>query len=98
MSKLHMLAGAVAADKDAGTEHVCAYVVLADGAKSRVFKLHGEKKAPVLEELPAATTLDLRRFQEEIKRELSGHGPARPADPSWACDFVRVHVRLDLGS
>jgi hypothetical protein len=98
MSRLHMMAGAVAGEgTDEANEHVSAYVVLADGPKSRVFKLGGKKSAPVIEELSAATTLDLRRFQEELKKDLAGLGVLRPADASWASEVVRVHLRCDLG-
>src|SRR5579871_3861831 len=93
MSRLHMLAGAVATGGDPATDHVSAYVVLAEGPKSRLFKLAGEKESPRVEELATATTLDLKRFQEELKKDLEGIGPLRPADPSWACEVIRVHLR-----
>jgi hypothetical protein len=92
-----MMAGAVAADGGASDPHVSAYVVLADGPKSRLFKIGGTKAKPTVEELDAATTLDLKRFQEDVKTDLAAHGPSRPADAGWACDVVRVHVRADLG-
>jgi hypothetical protein len=93
-----MLAGQIASEgADPATEHVSAYVVLADGAKSRVFKLGGKTSAPVIEELSSATTLDLRRFQEESKKDLAGLGVLRPADASWASEVVRLHLRCDLG-
>ena len=92
-----MLAGAIASGADAETTHVGAYVVLADGPKSRLFKLTGSMNAPRVEELDAATTLDLRRFQEELKKDLEGFGVLRPADATWACEKVRAHLRVDLG-
>jgi len=92
-----MMAGAVATGADPATEHVSAYVVLADGPKSRLFKISGATKAPHIDELDAATTLDLKRFQEELKVDLAGLGPLRPAVASWACDIVRIHLRADLG-
>ncbi len=100
MSKLHMLAGAVAPGAGPASEasdHVSAYVVLAEGAKSRLFKIGGRASAPTIEELNAATTLDLKRFQEELKKDLAGLGPLRTADATWACEIVRVHLRCDLG-
>jgi hypothetical protein len=97
MSRLHMMAGAVAAGTDPGTEQVSAYVVLADGSKSRLFKIEGKTTSPQVSELDAATTLDLKRFQEQLKTDLAGLGPVRAADASWACEFVRVHLRWDLG-
>jgi len=92
-----MMAGATAPGEGGEGEQVSAYVVLAEGPKSRLFKIAGPKSAPRVEELDAATTLDLKRFQEAAKKDLAGHGPVRPADPSWACDVVRVHLRVDLG-
>jgi len=97
MSRLYMLAGAVVTGTDAETQHVGAYVVLAEGPKSRLFKITGTTSAPRVEELDAATTLDLKRFQEELKRELSGLGTLRGADATWACEAVRAHLRFDLG-
>ena len=92
-----MMAGAVATDAASATEHVSAYVVLAEGPTSRLFKLSGVKSAPRIDELDAATTLDLKRFQDEAKNDLAAFGPSRPADKAWACDVVRVHLRQDLG-
>jgi len=92
-----MMAGAVAASADPATERVSAYVVLADGPKSRLFKIGGTKTAPHIDELDAATTLDLKRFQEELKRDLAGLGGLHPADATWACEIVRAHLRADLG-
>jgi hypothetical protein len=97
MSRLYMMAGAVATGTDSATEHVSAYVVLADGPKSRLFKIGGTTSAPQVEELDGATTLDLRRFNDQLKSDLAGMGPPRRADASWACDVVRVHLRADLG-
>jgi hypothetical protein len=97
MSRLHMMAGAVATGTDPATEHVSAYVVLADGPKSRLFKIAGETSAPRIEELDAATTLDLKRFQDELKKDLAGMGTLRPAAGTWACEIVRIHLRADLG-
>jgi hypothetical protein len=97
MSRLYMMAGAVATGTDAGKDHVSAYVVLADGAKSRLFKVSGQTHAPHIDELTAATTLDLKRFQEVVKTDLEGFGAVRPADKTWACEAVRLHLRCDLG-
>jgi len=90
-----MMAGGVATQGAA--EHVSAYVVLADGAKSRLFKIAGTRSAPEIVELDAATTLDLKRFREEVTTDLAGRGDVRPADATWACEAVRVHLRVDLG-
>jgi hypothetical protein len=92
-----MMAGAFATGTDPKAEHVSAYVVLADGPKSRLFKIAGERSSPRIEELDAATTLDLKRFQEDVKKDLAGLGALQPADATWACERVRVHLRADLG-
>jgi hypothetical protein len=97
MSKLLMMAGAIATGGEPATDHVSAYVVLSDGGKSRMFRVFGTLSAPQIEELDGGTTLDLRRFQEKLKRDLVGLGPHRPADAHWACDAIRVHLRCDLG-
>ena len=91
-----MLAGAVAGT---GTEtmHVGAYVVLADGLKSRLFRITGKRSAPHIEELDSATTIDLKRFQAELKKDLAGLGPMGPGDANWACETVRTYLRCDLG-
>jgi hypothetical protein len=92
MSKLHMMAGAVASTPEPGSDWISAYVVLSAGAKSRVFKLSGKTSAPEIDELPAATTLDLKRFQDEMKNDLFGMGPAKVADAVWVCEVVRAHI------
>jgi hypothetical protein len=97
MSRLYMIAGAIATRAESKIEEVSAYVVLAEGVKSRLFKIVGEKGAPRIEEIATATTLDLKRFQDEVKKDLVEFGPTRSADKEWACDVVRVHLRLDLG-
>jgi hypothetical protein len=98
MSKLLMMAGAVAcADADAGpgaVGFVSAYVALAAGAKSRVFKVTGPMTAVDVVELDAATTLDMKRFQEDLARDLAGKGPTQKADSTWVCDRVRAHIGI----
>ncbi len=97
MAKLFMMAGG-SADGDAGTAGwVSAYVVLSAGAQSRVFKVLGKMDAPAIDELPAATTLDLKRFQDEMKEDLSGMGVVRAADKEWVCGIVRAHLRAKDG-
>ncbi len=86
-----------AARGDGATETVSAYVILSDGAKSRVFKLSGYKKSPRIDELDAATTLDLKRFQDAVKNDLGDEGTSSPLDKTWACEIVRIHLRADLG-
>ena len=97
MSKLYMLAGAVAPGTDPASERVSAYVVLTEGGRSRLFKLTGTRAEPRIEELDAATTLDLKRFRDETKNDLAGLGALQAADGNWACEAVRTHLREDLG-
>jgi hypothetical protein len=100
MSRLFMLAGAVTQSGDPAGERVSAFVVLSEGVKSRLFKVSGKTSAPTIEELGAATTLDVKMFREVAERELRGagwSGAIRPADGTWACEAVRLHLRCDLG-
>jgi hypothetical protein len=97
MSKLLMLAGAMAGGGAPKDEMVSAYVVLSEGAKSRLFKISGTVGAPRVDELDAATTLDLQRFRDETQKDLAGKGQLRPADGTWACETVRAFLRVDLG-
>lgn len=92
-----MMAGSFAVGGDPKAEHVSAYVVLAEGPKSRLFKLSGLRSAPHVEELDAATTLDLKRFQSEVSEDLEHFGPREALDKTWACEAVRLHLRSDLG-
>ena len=103
MSKLLVLASGVVKVPRGGPRAVSAYVVLSAGAKSRVFRVRGAAEAPSVEELPAATTLDVRRFQAELQQDLQpaldelraqGH-PAHVelSRPEWVTAFVRKHLK-----
>jgi len=70
VSKLLVLASGVVKVPRGGVRAVSAYVVLSAGAKSRVFRVRGAGDAPTVEELPAATTLDMKRFQSELQSDL----------------------------
>jgi hypothetical protein len=108
MSKLLVLAGGVVkAPKGAGLRAVSAYVALSAGEKSRVFRVRGSPDAPVVEEMSAATTLDIRRFQNELQNDLQsaldelrtqGH-PAHVelSRPHWVCSFVKRHLKATEG-
>jgi hypothetical protein len=82
---------------------VSAYVVLSAGSASRIFRVRGPGRAPKVEELPAATTIDIRRFQNELQSDLQGDldtvrakgHPAHvePSSPEWVCAFVRAHLK-----
>jgi hypothetical protein len=87
---------------------VSAYIVLSAGAASRIFRVRGPGRAPKVEELPAATTIDLRRFQLELQADLQADldslrekgFPAyvEPSSPEWVCGFVRGHLRDTEGT
>ena len=99
-----MLAGGLV-EPGAGTPGgVVAYVAVSGSPQgSRLFKLTGPANAPVVEELPSATTIDLGRFDRDARDELEpaviaieklGGKTAvtRPA-PAWVCGHIRAHLR-----
>jgi len=108
MSKLLVLAGGVVKmPKGGGIRAVSAYVVLSAGPQSRVFRVRGTPDAAVVDEMPAATTLDIRRFQTELQNdlqpaldELRMHGHPVHIElsrPDWVCSFVKRHLKATEG-
>jgi hypothetical protein len=106
VGKLLVLASGVV--KSSGAPRaVSAYVVLSAGAASRVFRVRGEASTPAIEELPSATTLDIKRFQTELDEDLQpALRAARAADgkahielsrPEWVCACVRKHLKETEG-
>jgi len=102
VAKLLVLASGMVQEPGGAPLAVSGYVVLSAGAASRIFSVRGPGRAPKVEELPAATTIDLRRFQKELEADLQadlaavrakGH-PAhiQPSSPDWLCAFVRAHL------
>jgi hypothetical protein len=102
-----VLASGVVKAPKGGPRAVSAYVVLSAGAQSRVFRVRGLADAPKVEELPPATTLDVRRFQVELGEDLQpqldelraeGH-PAHidQPQPAWVTAFVRKHLESAEG-
>jgi hypothetical protein len=88
MPKLLMLAGGVV---PGSPRALGAYVVLSAGTQSRVFKVKGSE----VEELPAATTLDVKRFERELREDL---GPALEKPPAaQVTDIVREHLHRTEG-
>ena len=103
MGKLLVLAGGVVNVPKGGPRAVSAYVVLSAGPQSRVFRVRGAADAPSVEELPSATTLDVKHFQVELQEDLQpaldelrteGH-PAHieTSRPEWVTAFVRKHLK-----
>jgi hypothetical protein len=108
MAKARMLAGGIV-EPGAGTSGaVIAYVAVSGGVHgSRLFRVDGPASAPVVKELPSATTVDLGRFDRDAQRELEpairaleslgGKGAiARPA-PAWVCGHVKAHLKATEG-
>ncbi len=103
MPKLLVLASGVVKVPRGGPRAVSAYVALSAGAQSRVFRVRGAADAPSVEELPPATTLDVRRFQTELQSdlqpavdELRAQGQAAHVElsrPEWVTAFVRKHLK-----
>jgi hypothetical protein len=107
MSKLMMLAGGIVEQGGGLPGMASAYVVLSAGRKSRLFKVHGPVDALRVDELPAATTIDLQRFQRELESDLmplllgarAVGGAAAMATPSEESifDAVRGHLKTHEG-
>jgi hypothetical protein len=98
-----MLAGKIVEPGAGAPGAVAAFVAVSFGVSgSRLFKLSGPTTAPRVEELPAATTVDLGRFNRELHEELRPAlerieqlgGPASLAQPSseWVCGQVLAHL------
>jgi hypothetical protein len=108
VSKLLVLAsGVVKAPGGGGVRALSAYVVLSAGPSSRVFRVRGPGDAPSIEELPSATTLDVKRFQSDLQHDLQpvldelraqGH-PAHVelSRAEWVAAVVRKHLKATEG-
>jgi hypothetical protein len=102
-----MLAGGIVEQSGGLPGMASAYVVLSAGRKSRIFKVHGTIGALVVDELPAATTIDLQRFQRELESDLmplllgarATGGEAALGTPSEESifDAVRRHLKTNEG-
>jgi len=108
VAKLLVLASGMVQEPGGAPLAVSAYVVLSAGAGSRIFRVRGPGRAPKVEELAAATTIDIRRFQNELQADLQGDldsvrakgHPAHvePSSPEWVCGFVRAYLRESEGT
>jgi|SRR5215472_12469732 len=106
-SKLFMLAGGIVDAGGGRPVAVSAYVVLSGGTASRVFKVKGDDASPAIDELPSATTLDLKRFQLELEEDLrptlerirgaGGGAQIAKAAPAWVCGLLRKHLKEKEG-
>jgi hypothetical protein len=108
VSKLLVLAsGVVKAPGGGSVRALSAYLVLSAGAKSRVFRVRGAGDAPVIEELPSATTLDVKRFQTDLQEDLQPVLDELRADGypahvelsrhDWVAAIVRKHLKATEG-
>jgi hypothetical protein len=100
MGKLWMVAGRQVNGGD-GKERLGAYVVLSAGRMSRIFAVRGTTSSAEVTELPSATTIDMKRFESELEKDLrleagvSGAQAAPATRPSeaWVCGAVRTHLK-----
>ncbi len=93
MGKLWMIAGRQVS-RAGEDDRVAAYVVLSAGPKSRIFAVRGTMREPTVSELPAATTIDMRRFEAEIGKDLQADTAAvKPLASPAACGMVRDHLK-----
>jgi hypothetical protein len=89
MGKLRMIAGRQTGG-GGGDECFGAYVVFAAGRSSRIFSVRGANGTSQVDELPAATTIDMRRFESALDKEIGG--AMRPSETA-ICDIVRRHLK-----
>jgi hypothetical protein len=107
MGKLLVLASGVVKIPRGGVRAVSAYVVLSAGAQSRIFRVLGSAEAPSVEELPSATTLDIKHFQGKLQEDLQpaldelrteGHAAhVELSRPEWLAAIVRKHLKDSEG-
>jgi hypothetical protein len=109
MAKPHVLASGIVEPGAGSPGAVVAFVAVNFGVDgSRLFKLSGPANAPKIEELAAATTVDLGRFTRELAQELQPAleaiqqlgGTAAITQPSreWVCARVLEHLEKDASS
>ena len=102
-----LASGVVKAPGGVGVRALSAYLVLSAGAASRVFRVRGTGDSPAIEEMPAATTLDVKRFQTDLQEdlqpvldELRMHGHPAHVELSrheWVAAVVRKHLKATEG-
>jgi hypothetical protein len=101
-----MLAGGMVEPGDDEPAMLSAYVILAAGLNTRVFKVKGSASAPHVVELPAATTIDMSAFERQVEGDLApllvagrmadnAVSLATP-DEAWMCDLVRDHLKRSV--
>ncbi|MDB4998580.1 MAG: hypothetical protein JWM74_6012 [Myxococcaceae bacterium] len=101
-----MLAGGMVEPGGGEPAMLSAYVVLAAGINSRVFKVKGSASAPHVVELSPATTIDMGAFERQVEGDLAPLLVAgRMADNAvslatpddvWMCDLVRDHIKASV--
>jgi hypothetical protein len=88
MGNLIMIAGGTASGV------VSAYVVQSAGLKSRLFRVRGRQDNAGVTELPSATTIDIQRFEQEVRADLGVAAAAALEKPrsEWVCKLVVQHI------
>ena len=98
MGKLWMIAGRQVQGSD-GRDRFGAYVVYSAGRLSRIFSVRGTPNAPLVTELAAATTIDMRRFEAELEKEIRSEAGDQAAAPvtrpaeALVCGIVKEHLK-----
>jgi hypothetical protein len=103
MARLMLMAGGIIEPGGGRPGSVSAYVVLSAPQGSRIFKVRGATDAPIVDELPAATTVDLGRVQNDVAAELQpsldeiraqgGAGAITKPKAAWVCGVVQAYLR-----
>ncbi len=100
----HVLASGIVEPGAGSPGGVVAFVAVNFGLEgSRLYKLHGPAGAPLVEELPSATTVNLDQFQRELDTELQkaveaiaklgGRGAVAKPSARWVCTHIRDHLK-----
>jgi hypothetical protein len=103
MSKLYMLAGGIVEGRAGVDGRVSAFLAYNPRpGVSRLFRISGAIDAPLVTELPSATTVDLAGFRSELEYDLepalervrAAGGSAAIAEPKadWVAEQVRRHL------
>ncbi len=102
----HVLASGIVEPGAGAPGGVVAFVAVNFGLEgSRLYKLHGPAGAPLVEELPSATTVNLGQFQRELDGELQkaveaitqlgGTGAIAKPSARWVCGHIRDHLQAE---
>jgi hypothetical protein len=93
MSKLLVMAGGQILQGDG--RWICAFVALSAGRKSRIFRVQGQPKSLIIQELEAETTVDISRFKQEVADTLAlvdSQEQVQKPDTGWVCSLVQQYL------